>query len=379
MALLTSLPPEILISVPEYLHNIEDYTSLSSTCRTLNSALISASPNIILRLAAAQSRVFFGPSPYFLVAATARQLGDWARLSSSNETALVTAFRSGVDGMLALALEHCGLTLPRIRELYEMRFSVLNPVIDIIDQCVGEQWYKTPNFWDGGVDDAYTVDADPPSTLFHLAIYGELFGPDLTTYLDKSNTPSPQRSLTVDTRLEFVKYCIPDFACERRGQMSSSGSQGAGVDPRRHVESVGPYARSSGGNYQTPPKDNNVALVWVLRSTRWKPHWKRLRERAGDDFQNNYEESWWYQVGDEGNWRQRLWENTMVCQGLDGLGMIRPKLQEAWLDKVRGWRAKIAALEDKPTTIMVGRQGTYDYPFLMGDLRVCASGYVSGT
>ncbi|KAK7427630.1 hypothetical protein QQZ08_005905 [Neonectria magnoliae] len=379
MASLTSLPPEILVSLPEYLHNIEDYTSLSSSCRTLSSALASALPNTILRLAAAQSREVFGPSPYFLVAATARQLGDWARLSSSNEGALMAACRSGLDGLLSLALEHCGITLPRIRELYEMRFSILNPVTDIIDQCVGDQWYKAANFWDGGVDDAYTIDADPCSTLFHLAIYGELFGPDLTTYLDRPHASSPQRSLTVDTRLEFVKYCIPDFACELRGRMNSGGSRMAGLDPRRNVEPVGPYATSPGGHYQTPLKDNNVALVWVLKSTRWRPHWKRLREKAGSEFQDGFEEPWWYDAEDGGDWRQRLWENIMVCQGLDGLGMIRPKLQEAWLDRVRGWRAKIAALEKEPARIMVRKQATYDYPFLMGDLRVCASGYVGGT
>jgi hypothetical protein len=27
------------------------------------------------------------------------------------------------------------------------------------------------NFWDGGVDDAYTIWAEPPETLFHLALY----------------------------------------------------------------------------------------------------------------------------------------------------------------------------------------------------------------
>lgn len=379
MACLTSLPPEILLSLPNYLHNIEDYTSLSSTCRALYSALASASPNTILRLAAAQSSIFFRPSPDFLVAATARQLGNWARLSTSNEATLAASFQSGMEGVLTLALDHCSLTLPRIRELHAIRFSILNPLTDIIDQCVGEQWYSNPNFWNGGVDDAYTIDADPSSTLFHLAIYGELFGPDLATYLDRHRALSPRRALTVDTRLEFVKYCVPDFACERMGRYGPLVQQASTLDPRRCVKPVGPYVRSVTGSYQAPPKNNNIALVWVLRSSRWRPHWKRLRERAGEEFQDGFRDSWWFHDQDEGDWRQRLWENVMVCQGLDGLGMVRPELQEPWLERVRDWRAKIAALEHEPTTIMVGRQATYDYPFLLGDLRICASGYVSGT
>lgn len=66
----------------------------------------------------------------------------------------------------------------------------------------------------------------------------------------------------------------------------------------------------------------------------------------------------------------------MICQGL---GIIRPELQDIWMERIREWRAKIAALEREPKTIKVGRQATYDYPLLLGDLRICASGYVAGT
>ncbi|KAI0726218.1 hypothetical protein C8Q72DRAFT_741996, partial [Fomitopsis betulina] len=197
---------DILLALPRYLHDIEDFSNLSATCRILRQACAEASPNTILRLAAAASRIFLRPDPHFLVAATARQLSDWASLSSANTAELRTAFRSGVEGLLDLALEHAGLTMERIRELYEMRFTTINPVVDLIDKCVGEQWYATPNFWDGGVDDAYTIDVDPPETFFHLVIYGELFGPAFDVFLETGVVPEVA---SVETRLEFVKYCIP--------------------------------------------------------------------------------------------------------------------------------------------------------------------------
>lgn len=162
-----SLPRDILVLLPGYLHNIEDYTNLSSTCRVMRDCMATASPSTILRLAAAQASVFFRPAPFFLVAATARELGHWARASESNEKEMRDRLENGIDALLDLALEHCGLTLQRIRELHLSRFSILNPVENIIDQCVGQQWYSTPNFWDGGVDDAVSYLFPPPQIHTH--------------------------------------------------------------------------------------------------------------------------------------------------------------------------------------------------------------------
>ena len=72
-------------------------------------------------------------------------------------------------------------------------------------------------------------------------------------------------------------------------------------------------------------------------------------------------------------------EATMVCQGLEGLGMIRPDLQDAWVEKIRIWRERIASLEHEPGWTTVGTRATLEYPFLLGDLRVCSTGFVMGT
>ncbi|RYP63948.1 hypothetical protein DL769_006826 [Monosporascus sp. CRB-8-3] len=369
---LLSLPRDVLVLLPNFLHNIEDYMNLSSTCRTLRQCMSAATPNAILRLAAAQSQVFFRPSPHFLVAATARQLGNWARESDANEQELCRKLQDGWDGLLDLAVSRarCGLTMERIRELHLMRFSVINPVTDVFDKCVGDQWYSTPDFWSGGVDDAYTIYSDPPTAVFHLATYGELFAPDLEAVLRQDGDA---RRLSVDTRLEYIKYCVPDWASD-----TNRTRDGEQVDPRRETKPTGPYAKEAPelGN-------NNIALTWVIKSSRWKPHWKEIRAKAGPDFNEGVDEDWWYDPDlygtDKPCWRQRLWENTMICQGLEGLGMIRPGLQDQWIPKIKEWREKIAELEEEPPVIMVGRQGTLDYPFLLGDLRICVSGYVMGT
>lgn len=171
----------------------------------------------------------------------------------------------------------------------------------------------------------------------------------------------------MDTRLEFVKYCIPDPACHLGGYPPEG-------DPRRAAKSTGPYA-------ERPRKNHNIALTWVLHSSRWRPHWRAAREAAGaPEFQEDFDDGWWYDETVGQDWRQRLWENTMVCQGWEGLGMIREgQLREGWLPRVREWREKIERLDKEPPTVKVLRQATLESPYLLGDLRCCVGGYVAGT
>ena len=75
----------------------------------------------------------------FLLTATARELGNWARKSAENEAEFKSQCRYGVEGLMELAHQPCGLTIERIRELYVMRMSIINPLTDIVDKCVGEQ------------------------------------------------------------------------------------------------------------------------------------------------------------------------------------------------------------------------------------------------
>lgn len=381
---LLDLPEDIILMLPNYLHNIEDFTNLTSSCRTLRVYLVlTVSPKTVLRLASAASRIFFRPSPFFLVAAVARQLGEWARLSQENENVLAVTFQGGMEAVLELCLDHCTLTLSTIRELHRMRFSVINPVTDIIDKCIGAQWYDTPNFWSGGVDDAYTIDAEPSETLFHLAIYGELFGPDSDIILDGYETE--KHPLSVDTRLEYVKYCIPDWACHAcQGQANDVTLPDGSMDPRRFVHPTGPYEPgnlSDTGPYSSLTGDilgSQIGLKHLLQSSRWNPHWDRVRETIGPEFTEleKYNED--FENWDLIQFKQLLWKNVVQCQGLAGLTMISGGA-ESWRVRLSLLRDKIDRIQEKPERVNVGRNTTLNWPYLIGDLSITSSGYSSGT
>jgi hypothetical protein len=272
--------------LPEFLHNIEDYTNLSSTCRILRVTMATAMPKQILRLAAAQSNIFFRPDPLFLVAATARELGNWARLDWDNEWKLIMGLEGGApcccEKLLKLALKHCGLTLERIRELHLLRFSLMNPAIDIVDKCIGEQWRATDNFWNGGASDAWSLIAEPSEALFHIVIYGELFAPDMEAFLDPD---SKAATMIMATRMDFIQGCLTH--------------------------------------------EDGLAVAHTLQSRRWKSYWKEMRALAGPDFCEDFYDDWAYSSDGPGEWRQRLWENAMLCQGLQGLEMLRPHLRSS--------------------------------------------------
>jgi hypothetical protein len=315
--------------LPEFIHNIEDYTNLASTCRILRVTMATAMPKQILRLAAASSKIFFRPDPLFLVAATAKELGNWARWGDANEWTLIReGFDNGFPGLLDLELQHCGLTMERIRKLHLLRFSVINPVVDIIDRFMGAQSCGVKGRWNGVSSDGgeHELDVCASTTTFHFVIYGELFGPDIETTLNRHHKAG---RLEVETRSEFVEECLPSY-------------------------------------------EANLALRWMVLSSRWKSYWKEMRTLAGGDFREGFSGDWpppSEETGPDG-WRQRFWENAMICQGLEGLGMTLPHSRSPWIDRVRLWRGKISKLKKEPPSATVDDHNpSIRYPFLLGDLK----------
>ncbi|KAJ7175414.1 hypothetical protein C8R46DRAFT_1347158 [Mycena filopes] len=174
---LVSLPAELLLNLPEFLHSLEDLYSVFSTCRILFLACANPSPKVIPRLAA-NSRVFFRPHPHVLIAATARQLADWAVQDAERRYLLETAIQGGVDCLLELAIGVAELTMDDIRRLYTYKCDVLNPLNRKLDLAAGPA--------SGGLP--MTVCNDPETTLLSWVIYGELFHHSLElTYLPLPN------------------------------------------------------------------------------------------------------------------------------------------------------------------------------------------------
>lgn len=305
---LLALPVEILVQIRRNLANIEDYKEFSSTCRTLRNICSSASPNEILRLAAASSRVFFRPDPYFLVAATANQIGQWALSSESNADRFRKSLKDGIEGLFDLCVEEAGLTMDDIRWLQASRFTIFNPVIDLIDRCAGKQWHDVEDFWNGGRSDAETVDCEPQRAFFQMAIYGALFQPSLEASLDG------KEGLDLDTRLDYIKYCIPDQYCH-----SYRGFE---------VEETGPY-RNRQDNVN--PIMDQYSIRHILKSRKWQEAWKEARDCEGTSFPDST--------------RYKIWCGAIQLYGLAGYQILRPGGVDKWRDKLLELRGKLERMD----------------------------------
>jgi hypothetical protein len=278
---LLSLPDELLLEIPLHMHNLEDFNNASSTCMRLN-VLYDTSPKTILHLASRSAPTFFSPHPHFLVLAIARQIAGWAvAIDAERETRvkrLVEAFRGGMEGLLTFALrddvEGVGLTMDAVRRMYEARFSLINPLSATIDAMIGNAWYAQPDFWNGGAEDAFTLQTDASIATFELLIYGELFGSTMDFYLQTGL--NRKAGLDIDTRIEFIKYCIPDWTC------ASEFSRQDGFE----VLAIGPYAKNIPDADPNRLEGDQVALAHLVggamfQGTLWKRVWRRVLIAAG--------------------------------------------------------------------------------------------------
>lgn len=265
--LLTDLSLEVLLVLTIHCHNIEDFSSLISTCQTLRRVGQTVSPNQILRLCSYSAPTFFSPHPHFLIAATARRLSQTCLGNSALTAQLVTAFQSGIDGLYTFALQHSGITFQELAQWHLARFSAINPLSDRIDKMAGQQWYQVENFWDGGVSEAFTISCESNRAAFQSIIYGELFKGSMDNFLEPSSYSDGKMvrpHFGLDTRLEYVKYCIPDVHCRSY--------------PGLEVGKTGPYASEDG------LEADQSALHHVLYCGRWKRMWRGILRQVGPDF-----------------------------------------------------------------------------------------------
>ncbi|KAJ6509044.1 hypothetical protein C8R45DRAFT_463599 [Mycena sanguinolenta] len=190
------LPAEILFDLPKYLHSLEDICSLFSTCRTLYRACANPSPKLVLQLAAGSGRIFFRPHPHFLLAATARQLADWAVEENHHRYRLEVAIQGGVEKLFELAIDVAGLSMDDIRRLYTYKCDVLNPLNRRLDLATGPAG-----------DGPWTVCNDPETALLSWIIYGELFHHSM----ELAYLPFPRyKPLSSVIRYKWFVYCMPD-------------------------------------------------------------------------------------------------------------------------------------------------------------------------
>jgi len=300
--------------------------------------------------------------PYLVIAATARQLNAWALKHPENIETLRDAFRQGIVALCDLCLQHCELTMADIRSLHAYRESTINPVIDLIDKCSGKQWRDTPNYGDGGVSDPEDFGIDATETFYNLAIYGSLFASSFDTFLRPG---SGAKSLPIEARLDYIKYCVPDVGCEAAQHLPTDAPRNAkgGLHEWVVVEYDPVYERMEYWQEWTTPQ---IALRHLLRGSRWSRAWQAVRAMVGGDFKEE--------------WKQQLWESVVMFQGFEGMEMIGKNGPGEWEEKLRKWRKEIEELQQKPKILTVGEAGllkvlTPEYPYLRGELQVTTYGH----
>jgi hypothetical protein len=162
--------------------------------------------------ASSSARVFFRPHPHILIAATARQIADWAVQHDDRRYLLELAIHGGVDKLLELALDVAGLTMDAIRRLWVYKCDVLNPLNRRLDLTAGPS----------AEDALETLCNDPETTLLSWVIYGELFH----HALELAYLPLPEyKPLGSIIRYKWFVYCMPDENSFRYLGFPSDGSQ----------------------------------------------------------------------------------------------------------------------------------------------------------
>lgn len=407
---LTNLPKELLLMLSSFLHNIEDFKNLSSTCRVLRENLSYTNPNTLLGLLAASAPTFVQPHPLFLVLATARQVSRWALQNEQNSRDLQQAFKGGFDALLELCLTKGGIIMAEIRRLHLCRFSDINPFSNMIDRCAGPTWAKTPNFWEGGVSDPVSdIDCEPVRATYQILIYGELFADDFEAVIYPSlNLPKH----STEMRFDYIRYCVP-------GSYMDMGYWG--TPPMPAPERVGPYPISV--NVFNESSGDAGSIDHILQSPRWKRTWKPVRRAIGEDFKQNGPQNedqvcllvlttfsfhnqtdlclvikhhiiseqgrwrhhfpspriygpqygpYWEKV--KPYWRQDLWQSAIEFSGLNGLEIIREGGIDKSTEKLERLKVAIEQLdeENRPKQFEWGmlRVLNYDFPHMARDIFV---------
>ncbi|KAK2737579.1 hypothetical protein FQN55_001009 [Onygenales sp. PD_40] len=380
MATLLSLPTELLSLIPQHLNNIESLANASSTCRRLHSVFSTTHPRTIFRLAAASAPTFFSPHPHFLLMSIARQLGDWAFGNAENAARLQRAFQGGVDGLLEFCLDNddlagprVGITMEEIRRLHLARFEILNPLADKIDKMVGMQWYQSADdFWDGGVSEPNTVQVDVNRATLQLVIYGELFGRGMEGFLMNPELDAGPVAWDLETRLGYIKYCIPDWICTSY--------------PGVEFLPVGPYAPER--RVELPA--DQFAMRHILRCRRWRRMWAEAMEMVGPPLAHWEDEmDMWDWDGEQEVepwvWKLRLFRNALQTRGLEGMQMVtlpKEKIKPEVLEAARVIRGQIERLEKPPEEDIVGDvlKAKVSKPLdPAGEVHVCMATYWGGT
>jgi hypothetical protein len=346
----------ILHLLPPYLDSLTDLlalTTLSKYIRSTTLSSISPSTTLALTLKSIPQHSFLFPHPWPLLLVLAPSLCE----HSTSLHLIKKAFQSGPIALLdlLLTLPQPGFSLSSLRELWEYTHEVIHPLSDLLDKCVGKQWYDVPDFWDGGREDAATIWAVPEENVYHLGVYGGLFGRVYEDWLIPDGDEAAgcseldvQAMGKLDMRMEFVKYCLrdwhtgilpivgaitSDYPYPSSNPLPSSAtlvlhsisSSTANVHPLRDInfDPNGPYPPRHLQSFQ---EEHQTVLLHLLEaSPLFRSVLLALRAYSGGDFYSEppiLDENGFPTVHTRKGWKQEIWECSVIMMGRDGLALI---------------------------------------------------------
>lgn len=436
------IPETILSLLPDYVNSLDDLLSLSALSKTSRSLVLrSITPSLLFGLCYRSQGRKWSPDHaegWYLLCGVAKGISLWLSneippphtdqadqpttpepsgynvtyagtpdtIESDNTPDLGTMARRhqfksacvfGPQGLLRLCLLHptiprlAGWSFGAIREMVDRWYRVVNPLADLVDKCIGTQWYNVEDFWDGGRQDAATLYAEPHFQVFQLIAYGELFGRGFTEWVDWSEQANEvsedsqttatltqawlrDRSTDIAMRMEFLKYSFIDW---RTFHPYSGESWGVTVPPYPsspggsclaafgglcgiHLGKSNPATSAAptpneltsvikhfgvavdqiaSGSHLYEQREACQALHHLLK---WSPLWGNvigsLRQTLVGSTFGVDTATQTVDVADI-DWRLTLWENSLWCAGWNGAELIA----ESWATHTENDRAKLVA------------------------------------
>jgi hypothetical protein len=215
---LTDLPAELIASLPNYLHSLDDLYSLISTSRIFYNTCANTSATFPPTFVKKYGQNLLPPHPHLLLAGIARQIADWAVQNERNRQKLYNAITRRNEGLQDLAVQIARLSLNDVRALHKAKIEIVNPLSHVLDLECGRQRDRD--------DEAFSFCDDVDQALYNYLIYCELFHHSVDAALDPSLNIVP---LSTQLRLHWIEQCMldrPGYKYERLDYQYMSQSDG---------------------------------------------------------------------------------------------------------------------------------------------------------
>ncbi|KAI9872465.1 MAG: hypothetical protein M1830_001599, partial [Pleopsidium flavum] len=220
---LFDLPTDILVTLPDYLHSLDDLFALIRICRVLYNTC-AASTAVLPHISVESFEQCRLPQePHLLLTATARQIADWAVQSDERRDQLLEAIKEGPEGLLKLAIKVSRLGSNEVQKLHKAKVEVLEPLSRLIRGEIGVVAAKQEEDFLHDLDDDQGIgpackDIEP--ALLYYLIYCELVDHDI----DKAcnSTAVDVEPLSTDFRR---KYCVQDAEPRYDSQLGTDSSR----------------------------------------------------------------------------------------------------------------------------------------------------------